>query len=32
MVQKLILEEQDHKLGDAIRIGAEDGMRILPRA
>jgi twitching motility protein PilT len=26
-VRKLILEEQDHKLGDAIRIGAEDGMQ-----
>lgn len=27
MVRKLVLEEQDHKLGDAIRIGAEDGMQ-----
>jgi twitching motility protein PilT len=27
MVRKLILEEQDHKLGDVIRIGAEDGMQ-----
>ncbi|MEM8945304.1 MAG: PilT/PilU family type 4a pilus ATPase [Planctomycetota bacterium] len=26
-IQKLILEEQDHKLGDAIRVGAEDGMQ-----
>ena len=26
-VRKLILEEQDHKLGDAIRIGAEEGMQ-----
>jgi twitching motility protein PilT len=26
-VQKLVLEEQDHKLGDAIRIGVEDGMQ-----
>ena len=26
-VRKLILEEQDHKLGDAIRVGAEDGMQ-----
>ncbi|MAT69610.1 MAG: twitching motility protein PilT [Planctomycetaceae bacterium] len=26
-VRKLVLEEQDHKLGDAIRIGAEDGMQ-----
>jgi twitching motility protein PilT len=26
-VRKLILEEEDHKLGDAIRIGAEDGMQ-----
>jgi twitching motility protein PilT len=26
VVKKLILDEQDHKLGDAIRIGAEDGM------
>ncbi len=26
-VQKLVLEEQDEKLGDAIRIGAEDGMQ-----
>ena len=25
--QKLILEEQDHKLPDAIRIGAEEGMQ-----
>ncbi len=27
VVKKLILDEQDHKLGDAIRIGAEDGMQ-----
>jgi twitching motility protein PilT len=27
MIQKLVLEEQDEKLGDAIRIGAEDGMQ-----
>ena len=26
-IQKLILEEQDHKLGDAIRIGQDDGMQ-----
>lgn len=26
-VRKLILEEQDHKLGDAIKIGAEEGMQ-----
>ena len=26
-VRKLVLEEEDHKLGDAIRIGAEDGMQ-----
>ena len=26
-VQKLVLEEQDEKLPDAIRIGAEDGMQ-----
>jgi len=26
-VRKLILEEQDHRLGDAIRVGAEDGMQ-----
>ena len=26
-IQKLVLEEQDHKLGDAIRVGAEDGMQ-----
>jgi twitching motility protein PilT len=26
-VRKLVLEEQDEKLGDAIRIGAEDGMQ-----
>ncbi len=26
-VSKLILEEQDDKLPDAIRIGAEDGMQ-----
>lgn len=26
-VRKLILEEEDHKLADAIRIGAEDGMQ-----
>ena len=27
MVRKLILDEQDHKLGDVIRIGREDGMQ-----
>ena len=27
MIQKLILEEQDSKLADAIRIGAADGMQ-----
>jgi twitching motility protein PilT len=27
MVQKLVLESQDHKLPDAIRIGADDGMQ-----
>ncbi len=27
IIEKLVLEEQDHKLGDAIRIGAEDGMQ-----
>ena len=27
MVKKLILEEQDHKLADAIRIGEEEGMQ-----
>jgi twitching motility protein PilT len=27
MVQKLVLECEDHKLPDAIRIGAEDGMQ-----
>ena len=27
VVRKLILEEEDEKLGDAIRIGAEDGMQ-----
>ena len=27
MVRKLILEEQDEKLGDAIRIGKDDGMQ-----
>lgn len=26
-VRKLVLEEDDHKLGDAIRIGAEEGMQ-----
>jgi twitching motility protein PilT len=26
-VRKLVLEEQDHKLADAIRIGAEEGMQ-----
>ena len=26
-ISKLILEEQDHRLGDAIRVGAEDGMQ-----
>ena len=27
MIRKLVLESQDHKLPDAIRIGAEDGMQ-----
>ena len=27
MIQKLVLEGQDEKLPDAIRIGAEDGMQ-----
>ena len=27
MIQKLILEEEDNKLKDAIRIGAQDGMQ-----
>ena len=27
MIRKLVLEEQDHKLSDAIRIGAEEGMQ-----
>lgn len=27
MIQKLVLEAQDHKLADAIRIGAEEGMQ-----
>jgi twitching motility protein PilT len=27
MIQKLVLEGQDHKLADAIRIGAEEGMQ-----
>jgi twitching motility protein PilT len=27
MVRKLILEEEDHKLGDVIRISKEDGMQ-----
>ena len=27
MIQKLVLEGEDEKLGDAIRIGAEDGMQ-----
>ncbi len=26
-VKKLVLEEDDHKLGDAIRIGSEEGMQ-----
>lgn len=26
-VRKLILEEEDHRLTDAIRVGAEDGMQ-----
>jgi twitching motility protein PilT len=26
MVRKLILEGEDNRLGDAIRVGAEDGM------
>jgi len=27
MIAKLVLEGQDHKLGDAIRMGVEDGMQ-----
>jgi twitching motility protein PilT len=27
MIQKLVLESEDHKLPDAIRIGAEEGMQ-----
>ena len=27
MIRKLVLEAEDHKLPDAIRIGAEDGMQ-----
>jgi twitching motility protein PilT len=27
MIQKLVLENQDHKLPDAIRIGQEEGMQ-----
>ncbi len=27
IVQKLVLEGEDHKLGDAIRIGVDDGMQ-----
>ena len=27
MVRKLVLEEEDHRLIDAIRVGAEDGMQ-----
>ena len=27
IIRKLVLEEQDHKLADAIRIGAEEGMQ-----
>jgi twitching motility protein PilT len=27
MVRKVVLDEEDHKLGDVIRIGAEDGMQ-----
>lgn len=27
LIRKLVLEEEDEKLGDAIRIGAEDGMQ-----
>ena len=27
LIRKLVLEEEDAKLGDAIRIGAEDGMQ-----
>jgi len=27
VVRKLVLEEEDHKLGDVIRIGAQDGMQ-----
>ncbi len=26
-VRKLVLDEEDHRLGDAIRVGAEDGMQ-----
>ena len=26
-VRKLVLEGEDHRLGDAIRVGAEDGMQ-----
>ena len=26
-VRKLILEEEDDKLGDAVRLGAEEGMQ-----
>jgi twitching motility protein PilT len=26
-VRKLVLEAEDHRLGDAIRVGAEDGMQ-----
>ena len=31
-VRKLILNEEDNKLGDAIRIGKEEGMMTSPRA
>jgi twitching motility protein PilT len=31
-IQKLVLEGQDHKLPDAIRIGAEDGMQDFTRS
>jgi twitching motility protein PilT len=27
MIRKLVLEQEDHKLGDAIRIGEEEGMQ-----
>jgi twitching motility protein PilT len=27
LIRKLVLEEEDHRLTDAIRVGAEDGMQ-----